>query len=106
MSHLSKGMLGLPIKIIEHTGRIFSSRYEEHRQVMINKNGNSECSNHLLNTGHTYSSITNSMDFVGTRERGNHVKSLGKYHINFLRKDNLNTIETYIDTYNIIFEAL
>jgi hypothetical protein len=57
------------MKIIEHTGRTFSTRYKEYIQAIINKNINSEYSNHLLNTGHIYSTITNIMGVVRTGER-------------------------------------
>jgi hypothetical protein len=63
-------MLGLQMKIIEHTKTIFGTRYKEYIQAMTNTNIYSECSNHVFNTGHIYSTITNTMDVVRTGDRG------------------------------------
>jgi hypothetical protein len=46
------------LKYIGQMGRTFQTRYKEHIQEIRNNNGNSGYSNHILNTGHTYGSIT------------------------------------------------
>jgi hypothetical protein len=56
-----------PLKYIGQTGLTFYTRYEEHMQVIRSNNGNSEYSNHVLNTGHSYGSITDTRKIV----RGN-----------------------------------
>jgi hypothetical protein len=51
-----------PIKYVGEKGRIFYTRYEEHIQAIRNNNGNSGFFNHVLSTGHTYGSITDTMN--------------------------------------------
>jgi hypothetical protein len=55
-----------PLKYIGQTGRTFKARYKEHIQAIRNNNGNSGYSKHILNTGHTYGSITNTMKVLKT----------------------------------------
>jgi hypothetical protein len=50
--------LDCPMRYIGQTGRTFKVRYKEHIQAIRNNNGNSGYSNHILNTGHTYATIT------------------------------------------------
>jgi hypothetical protein len=59
------------LKYIGQMGRIFHTRYKEHIQAIRNNNSNSEYSNHILNTGHAYGTITNMMDIVKTVKKGN-----------------------------------
>jgi hypothetical protein len=49
---------GCPLKYIGQMGWTFYTRYKEHIQAVLNNNGNSEYSYHILNTGHEYGSIT------------------------------------------------
>jgi hypothetical protein len=47
-------------------GRTFNIRYKEHIHAIRNNNCNSGYSNYILNTGHTYSTITDTMDLIRT----------------------------------------
>jgi hypothetical protein len=60
----------------------------------------------MLNTGHTYDTITDTMDIIKTGRKDKHLNSLEKYHIYIISKDNIHMNDTYIDTFNPIFEAL
>jgi hypothetical protein len=98
--------LDCPLKYIGQTGRTFNIRYKEHIQAIRNNNSNLGYSTHTLNTGHTYGTITDTMDIVNIGKRGKHLHTLEKYHIYRISKDNLHMNDTYIDIYNPIFETL
>jgi hypothetical protein len=70
-----------PLKYIGQTGQIFKTRYKEHIRAIRTNNGNSGYSNHTLNTGHAYGSITNTMKILKTEKRGKQLNTLEKYHI-------------------------
>jgi hypothetical protein len=63
---------------IGQTGRTFSKRYKEHIQATRNNNSNSGYSNHIVNTGHTYGTIADTMDVIRTGRKGRHLKHSGK----------------------------
>jgi hypothetical protein len=58
-----------PLKYIGQTGQTFNTRYKEHIQAIRSNNSNSRYSNHMLNMGHTYGSIANTMKVLKTREK-------------------------------------
>jgi hypothetical protein len=53
-----------PLKYIGHTGRTFNITYKEHI---------SGYSNHILNTVHTYGTITDTMDIIRTGRKGKQI---------------------------------
>jgi antitoxin component HigA of HigAB toxin-antitoxin module len=53
---------GYPLKYAGQTGRAFHTRHKEHIEAIRNKNSNYKYSNHILNTGHAYRSVTNIME--------------------------------------------
>jgi hypothetical protein len=55
-----------------------------------------------LNTGHTYGTITVTMEITTTWRRGKYLNTLERYHIYEISRDNLDMN----DTHNTIFEAL
>jgi hypothetical protein len=70
-----------PLKYIGQTGRIFRTKYEEHIEAIRNNNSNSGYSDHILNTGHAYRSISDTMKVVKIEKKGKHLNTLEKYHI-------------------------
>jgi hypothetical protein len=69
------------MKYIGQTGRTFSTRYKEHIQDIRSNNSNSGYSNHILNTGHPYGTMTDTMDIITTGRKGKHLNTLEMYHI-------------------------
>jgi hypothetical protein len=98
--------LDYPLQYIGQTCREFHTRYREHIQAIRSNNGNSGYSNHILNTGHTYGNITDTMEIIKTEKKGKHMNTLERYHIHKISKDKLHMNDTYIDTHNPIFEIL
>lgn len=95
-----------PLKYIEQTGLAFCTRYEECIQAVRNNNGNSGCSNHILDTGHTYWSITDTINIIKTEKKGKHLIILEKYCIHKISENRLHMNDAYIDIYNPVFETL
>jgi hypothetical protein len=62
--------LDCPLKYIGQTGRTFNIRYKEHIQAISKNNSNSGYSNHILNIGHTYGMIANTMDIIKDGKEG------------------------------------
>jgi hypothetical protein len=58
--------LDCPLKYVGQTGRTFKTRYKEHIHDIRSNNSNSGYSSHILNTGHTYGTITDTMEIITT----------------------------------------
>jgi hypothetical protein len=98
--------LDCPFKYVGQTGRIFNVRYKEHIHAIRSNNSNSRYSNHILNTGHTYGTITDTMDVIRTGRKGRHLSTLEKYHIYRISRNNLDMNDTHIEAYNPIFQTV
>jgi hypothetical protein len=98
--------LDCPLKYIGQTGRTFQTRYKEHIHAVRSNNSNSVYSNRILNTGHKYRTIADTMDIIKTHRKGKHLNTLEKYHIYKISKDNLQMNDPNTDTCNPIFKAL
>jgi hypothetical protein len=64
------------MRYIGTTGRTFKVRYKEHIPAIRNNNGNSGYSNHILNIGHTYGTITDTRDVIRNGKKGRHLNTL------------------------------
>jgi hypothetical protein len=98
--------LDCPLKYIGQTGRTLNTRYKEHIHDIRSGNGNSGYSNHILNTGHTYGTVTGTMKIITIWKKGIYLNTLEKYHIYENNRDNLHMNDIHIDKHNPIFEAL
>jgi hypothetical protein len=65
-----------PLKYIGQIGRTFNIKYKEHVHAIRNNSSNSKFSHHILNTGHTYGTITNTMDIIKTGKKSRHLNIL------------------------------
>jgi hypothetical protein len=63
-------------------------------------------SSHILNTGHTYETITDTVDIARTQKKGKHLNTLGKYRMYKISKCILCMNDTNFDTHNPIFRTL
>jgi hypothetical protein len=95
--------LDCPLRYIGQTGRTFKVRYKKHIQAIRNNNVNSGYSNNILNTGHTYGTINDTMDFIRNGRKGRHLNTLEKYHIYKISKTNIQLNDTYNETQNPLF---
>jgi hypothetical protein len=91
---------------IGQTGRKFRSRYKEHiRDIRSNKE-NTGYSHHILNTGHTYGTLEDTLQVVKIQNKGPHLNILERFHIYKESKTGLILNDTYIDQYNPLFELV
>jgi hypothetical protein len=97
--------LNCSLKYIRQTGIIFHTRYKVHLQAIRNNNSNSGYSSHILNTGHTYGSITDTIDTISKQKEEKHFNALEKYHIN-ISKNTWYMNGANIDTLNPVFIPL
>jgi hypothetical protein len=86
--------LDCPLKYIGQTGRAFHTSYKEHIQAISNNNSNLGYSSHILNMGHTYGTITDTMDIIRTQKKPSTQNTLQKYHLYKISKNNI--IQTLI----------
>jgi hypothetical protein len=77
-SGIYKKCMDCPLKYIGQTGRKFYTGYEEHIRTIRNDNSNPGYSNHTLNTGHTYGSITDTMNIIRTEKKRKTPKHIRK----------------------------
>jgi hypothetical protein len=85
---------------------IFNTRYKEPIHDIRSNNGNTGYANHILNTGHTYGTITDTMEIIKAGRKGRYLNTLEKYHIYEIGKDNLQMNDTNIHIHNPIFKTL
>jgi hypothetical protein len=95
-----------PLKYVGQTGRTFNKRYKEHVHDIRSNNSNTGYSNHILNTGHTYGTMQDTMEIITLGKKGRYLNALEKYHIYKASRDNISMNDTHIDTHNPIFETL
>jgi hypothetical protein len=56
---------------IGQTGRRFSTKYKEHIHDIRHNSNSTAYSEHILNTGHTYGTMENTMDIIETKKGDN-----------------------------------
>jgi hypothetical protein len=60
----------------------------------------------MLNTGHAYDPITDTMEIITTGKKGRHLNTLERYYIYKTNKENILMNDTRTETYNPIFQAI
>jgi hypothetical protein len=97
-----------PLKYVDQTGRTYNTRYKEHIHDIRSNNSNTGYANHIqvLNTGHTYGTITDTMEIIKTGRKRRYLNTIEKYHIYEICKNNLHMNDTGIDIHNPIFKTL
>jgi hypothetical protein len=79
----------LPLKCIGQTGRRFNTWNREHIQTIRNNNSNSLYASHILSTGHTCGTITDTVDIIRTHKKGKRLDILEHYHIHKISESKL-----------------
>jgi hypothetical protein len=94
------------LKYIGQAGRNFKTRYKEHIHVIHTNKTTSKYAQHILETGHTYGTIENTLHILHCEKKGPLMNTSEQFHIHRLTKDNLQLNDTYTDTYNPIFDLI
>jgi hypothetical protein len=66
------------MKYIGQTGRTFNTRYKEHIYNIKSNNSNTGYSRHILDTGHSYGTMENTMDVIRIGKKGRYLNTLEK----------------------------
>jgi hypothetical protein len=98
--------MSCPLKYIGQTGRPFNTRYKENIRDIKYNNSNSGYSSHILETGHQYRSITDTMKVIKIQRKGKHLNTLERYHIYKMSREGVHMNDAHVDVHNPIFEAL
>jgi hypothetical protein len=80
-----------PLKYVGKTGRTFNTRYKEHIHVFRSNNSSTGYANHILNSGHTYGTITGIMEINKTGRKGRYLNTLEK-NITFTKSKRISCI--------------
>jgi hypothetical protein len=73
--------LDCKLKYVRETGRMLNTRYKEYIQAIRNNHSNSRYSNHILNTGHKYNTIADTVDILRTGKKGKHLNTSERHHM-------------------------
>jgi hypothetical protein len=65
-----------PLKYVGQTGRTFKTRYKEHIHDIRSNKGNTGYSNHILNAGHTYGTMQDTMEIITLGRKGKYLNTL------------------------------
>jgi hypothetical protein len=95
-----------PKVCIGQTGRNFKTRFKEHVLDIKNNRSKTCFSHHILDTGHMYSNIENTMEILNLHEKGNYLNTLEKFHICKANNDNKLLNDNYTGIFNPIFELI
>jgi hypothetical protein len=72
----------------------------------IRKNEKMGYSHHILNTGHSYGSLENSLEILNIQGKGSYLNTLERFHIYRTKQTGYLLNDIHADTYNPIFELL
>ncbi|PNF28666.1 hypothetical protein B7P43_G08714 [Cryptotermes secundus] len=95
-----------PMEYIGQTGRKFNTRDKEHIHDLRHNNSNTGYSEDILNTGHAYGTIENTMDIIATNKKGQYLNTLENYHIYRTTRENTHMNNINKEIYNPIFHEL
>jgi hypothetical protein len=59
-----------PLRFIGHTGSLFTPRHKEHIQATKANKQVTQYAQHILDTGHTYSTMEEIMDVLHIKQKG------------------------------------
>jgi hypothetical protein len=92
---------------IGQTGRNFKTRYKEHIQDIKSNKSKTGFSHHILNTGHAYDNIENTLEVLNFQEKGSYLNTRERFHIyRAKRKTGQLLNDNYTDIFNPIFELI
>jgi NCAIR mutase (PurE)-related protein len=91
---------------IGQTAKNFKTRYEKPVQVIKNNKSRTGFSHHILNTGHAYDDIENTMEILNIQDKGTYLSTHERFQIFKCKKTGILLNENYTDTYNPTFELI
>jgi hypothetical protein len=95
-----------PRQYVGQTGRSFKTRFKEHIRAIKHNTDSSTYAQHILNTGHKYGNIEDTMDIINVTQKGRLMNTIEKFHTYCAHKEDVHMNEILFDTYNSIFDAI
>lgn len=93
-------------KYIAQTGRTFDVQFRKHIHPTLNNKPDTWYSNHVLDTGHTYGKIRNTVVYKNKSNKNENFKLFRKMHISNCSNKLLQVNKFNIDYNNPIFEVV
>jgi hypothetical protein len=94
------------MKYIGQTGRTFKARFNEHIHDIRTNRHNSKFAKHILDTGHAYNMMDQTMKILHIEEKGHRLITLERFEIYKLTKKALQLSDSHTETHNPIFDAI
>jgi hypothetical protein len=82
------------LRYIGQTGRTFKVRYRDHIQAIRTNKRTSKYAQHILDTGHAYGTIEETMDIIQTTKKGHLLNTLERFYEYDLSKKKLKMNDT------------
>jgi hypothetical protein len=93
-------------KYTGQTDRNLEKRFKEHSHSFKYNNYNAKFAQHLLETGHEFGKIDDTMSILYYDKKGKHLDTMEKFYIYRETKDNNQLKDKHIAIYNKIFETI
>jgi hypothetical protein len=84
------------MKYVGQMGRTFNTRYKEHIYNIKSSNSNTGYSKHVLDTGHAYDTMEETMDVVRIGRKGQYMNTLEKYYIFKISRETLQMNDSWV----------
>jgi hypothetical protein len=96
------------MKYIGQTGHTSKARFKEHIQDITcrTNRSNSKFAKHILDTGHSYNTIDQTMEILHIEKKGHKLNTLERFEIYTLTKKSMQLNDTHTVTNNPIFDIL
>jgi hypothetical protein len=94
------------MKYIGQTGHTFKARFKEHIQDIRTNKSNSKFAQHILDTGHTYNTIDQTMKILHIEKKGHKLNTLERFEIFNLTTKAVQLNDTHTVMHNPIFDVL
>jgi hypothetical protein len=78
----------------------------ELEMLSFSEDTSSKYAQHILETGHTYGTIENTLNILQFEKKSQKMNSLEQYYIYRLTRENLQLNDTYTNNYNPIFHII
>jgi hypothetical protein len=81
-------------------------RYNEHIHAIKANKQNSKYAEHILDTGHTYSTVNETLEILHTEKKGQLLNTLERHHIYDLSKHKKQINDAFANKHNPISELI
>jgi hypothetical protein len=95
-----------PRQYVGQTDRNFKTRYKEHIRDIRDNKSTSGYVQHILDTGHAFGNMDDSMEIVKIQQKGSHLKTLENFYIYKLFQQGIQLNNNFSNLQNSIFKQI